>query len=106
MASHQIECDNQEPVTRPTTHAHVVPVTRPTTHAHIVLVGLSTGERLSLVQTLQWIDRGETFFTVSPPSGRTARVIAISCAQCGHRIIRSTADAIPDNNLDNLPSCL
>jgi hypothetical protein len=99
MASHRIICDNQ------------APVSQPKSHAHIVLVGLAStspgkySQLLKLAEVLEWIDAGETFYTVSPSTGDIAQVVAVWCEVCGHRIIRSSADAVTDNNLDRLPDC-
>lgn len=60
---------------------------------------------LSLSEVLTLIDRGDTFHTVSVSTGKVARVVPVTCDQCGGRIIRSTADAVADNNLDKLPDC-
>jgi len=54
---------------------------------------------------LSAIDRGDGFFTIGVQSGRRAEVVAMSCPQCGHRIIRTAADAVYDNNLDSLRTC-
>jgi hypothetical protein len=91
-------CDNQMPVYLPKQHAHVVEVgigTSPTQWTQI----------LSLATVLGMMDRGETFYTVSVNTGKIARILAVNCANCGHRIIRSSADAVSDNNLDDLPDC-
>jgi hypothetical protein len=43
------------------------------------------------------------FYTYSPSTGKTATVHTMNC--CGLRTLRSAADAVRDNNLDNLPPC-
>lgn len=97
MVTDRIVCTEQEPV-------HL-----PTTHAHIVAVGTGSDpnkadRRWTLREVLEAIDRGDRFYTESP-TGRQAQVRAVDCSVCGHRIIRSAPDAIPENNLDNLRRC-
>lgn len=82
----------------------------PRTHAHIVAVGIGNNpnkadERLTLQQVLDRMDRGENFHTLGVTSGQRARVVPVACGVCGHRIIRSTPDAVYDNNLDSLRTC-
>ncbi|MDP9329455.1 MAG: DUF3892 domain-containing protein [Actinomycetota bacterium] len=99
MASHHIVCGNQYPVDQPTTHAHLV---------RVGLRGNSSktySRILSLAEVLRWMDAGETFYTVSPSSAKIAQVVEVACSVCKERIIRSAADAVSDNNLDNLSSC-
>ena len=50
---------------------------------------------------------GERFYTVSPTTADKAEVHADICRYygCSVRTIRSSADAVTDNNLDNLPTC-
>jgi hypothetical protein len=98
MGNYRIVCDNQSPIDAPKQHSHVVEV------------GIGTTPRqwsriLSLATVLAMVDRGDTFYTVSSSSGKTARVLPVNCTVCGHRVIRSTADKSADNNLDNLPDC-
>jgi hypothetical protein len=50
------------------------------------------------------IARGTQFETVSPSTGKRARILAYDC-QCGVKSLRSAADAVKDNNLDNLRNC-
>ena len=98
MADYRIVCDNQAPVFEPKQHAHVVEVgigTSPNTWTRL----------LSLTEVLSMMDRGDTFHTVSVSTGKIARVVPVTCEQCRHRIVRSTADAVADNNLDKLPDC-
>lgn len=100
MANHQVVCDNQEPVSQPKSHAHIV---------QVGLASSAPGKYsslLTLAEVLRRIDTGDTFFTVSPSTQKIAQVIAVGCPVCGSRIIRSTPDAVSDNNLDNLPNCV
>ncbi len=81
----------------------------PTYHHHIK--GVGTGDfpgfpnlRWSVAEVRQWIASGVRFYTVSPSTRRVANVEPFECA-CGRQTIRSTPDAIHDNNLDSLPIC-
>lgn len=54
------------------------------------------------------IDNGDTFETYSPSTGKTAEVKNDTCGKgdaCPVLTIRSKADAVTDNNLDNLSTC-
>ena len=51
------------------------------------------------------IKAGHVFYTVSPSTGREATVLVVACGHCGREIIRSSADAVMDNNLDSLRRC-
>jgi Protein of unknown function (DUF3892) len=98
MARHRIVCDNQ------------VPTDQPKRNAHVVEVGIGSmpqhwSSLLTLAQVLAMMDRGDTFYTVSVSTGKIARVLPVGCNVCGRRIIRSSADAVTDNNLDGLPDC-
>jgi hypothetical protein len=52
-------------------------------------------------------DEGHRFITYSQSTGKTAEVRPDDCkyAGCTIKTIRSTADAVTDNNLDNLSVC-
>jgi hypothetical protein len=98
MASYRIVCTVQ------------VPVTQPWSHRHIVEVGTGSNpdgysKKWTLTQVLAAIDRGETFYTEGKQSGKRARVVKVQCDSCGRDIIRSSPDAVADNNLDNLRAC-
>ena len=77
-------------------------------HRHIVGVGVSqNGERsFEDVTAVRARIRGnvDTYFTYGRTSEKVARVEAWDCS-CGARTIRSHADAVADNNLDNLNAC-
>jgi hypothetical protein len=53
------------------------------------------------------IDAGDVFETYSPSTGEIAKVKKDTCGKdgCQTSTIRSTPDAVADNNLDNLPTC-
>lgn len=93
MSSYQIVCSELQ---------------NPTQHRHIVAVG--TGEptrasrRWTVTEVRTALRSGDRFYTVSPSTGKVANVEAFDCA-CGYKTIRSTADAVVDNNLDNLRAC-
>lgn len=72
---------------------------------HIVTVGTSDGTRWSVAQARQAITDGNTFHTISPSTAKRAEVRKHDCRACGYHTLRSEADAVADNNLDNLPVC-
>ena len=81
----------------------------PSRHEHILTVGTGTDPDSA---TQQWavervraeISNGTRFYTESPSTGDEAEVEPYLCG-CGVKTIRSTADAVTDNNLDNLRPC-
>lgn len=98
MARYRIVCTEQEPITEPTTHAH------------IVAVGTGTDpdkaeKPWTLNEVLAAMDKGDSFYTQGQTSGRVAEVEKYVCAQCRRTWIRSTPDAVKDNNLDSLRRC-
>ena len=99
MASYRIVCTEQ------------VPVTEPTAHAHIVVVGTGNApdraqHRSTLADVIRAIEvTGDSFHTVNPSTGKQAKVVVEACGHCGRKIIRSSADAVKDNNLDSLRRC-
>ncbi len=98
MARYRIICTRQEPASAPPSHQH------------IVAVGTGIDSRQyntlwSLDQVLDAMRRGETFYTQGDQSGRIAEVEAYHCGYCRRYHIRSRADAVADNNLDNLCRC-
>jgi Protein of unknown function (DUF3892) len=100
MSQFQVVCTEQ------------TPISSPRNHAHITAVGTGSNpdkaaERWTLQRVVHAIDvQGHTFYTVGRTSGKVALVETINCpAHCGERIIRSAADAVSDNNLDNLRTC-
>lgn len=101
MSKFRIVCTDQEPITEPTTHAH------------ITAVGVDTDndgyadQRHSLAKVVNAIDsHTDTYYTYGVTSQKTALVETINCPHhCGKRIIRSTPDATRDNNLDYLRRC-
>ncbi len=78
--------------------------------AHIVKVGTgvttTTYSRLwSVAEVYEAMDRGDLFYTEGPTSGVRARVGKWGCRTCNAPTLRSSADAVRDNNLDYLPRC-
>jgi hypothetical protein len=81
-------------------------------HRHITHVGVgndpsSASERLSVIDVRRAFADGHRFVSISPSTGRTADVRPDDCRinGCTVKTIRSTADAVHDNNLDNLRVC-
>lgn len=95
---YRIVCTEQEPVWN---DPH---------HAHIVAVGVGTepsaaNARWTVGEVLAAMKRGDTFYTKGIYSGRVAEVHPYQCQRCSRPSIRSAADAVSDNNLDNLRTC-
>jgi hypothetical protein len=98
MAEYRIICTTQEPSQVPNDRAHIVAV--------------GTGSSASnydrywqLNEVLAAMDRGHTFYTFGESSRKRASVEKYKCPWCSQIHIRSTPDAVTDNNLDNLPQC-
>jgi ADP-ribosylglycohydrolase len=81
-------------------------------HRHITKAG--TGDSLALASQMWTVAEvrtalkdGDTFYTFSVSKGRRASVYADDCKidGCDVKTIRSTADGIADDNLDNLRQC-
>jgi hypothetical protein len=98
MANYRIVCTEQEPASQPPQHAHIVAVGIGTTTDHY-------NQRLTLSQVIQMMDHGDRFFTMGAQSGKSAWVEKYYCTYCRQYHIKSAADAVRDNNLDNLPYC-
>jgi hypothetical protein len=81
-------------------------------HQHITHVGTgndrsSASDRWTVRQVRAALAAGDYFYTVSPSTGRVADVRAYDAYVNGRIIetIRSSADAIHDNNLDYIRAC-
>ena len=79
-------------------------------HQHIGQVGTGTTPSQweliwSVGQVTSAISRGDRFYSVSPSTNAVAMVASYYCPQCGATTLRSGADAVTDNNLDNLGTC-
>ncbi|MCI0640467.1 MAG: DUF3892 domain-containing protein [Gemmataceae bacterium] len=98
MASYRIVCTDQAPADKPPSHQHIVNVGTGTNP-------IRADKRWSLQQVLDAMDKGDTFYTIGERSGKRAEVDKYWCTPCGRWFIRSHADAVQDNNLDNLPRC-
>lgn len=90
----------------------IVCVERRDAHEHITHVGTGSdasqaSNELTVAQVRSALTNGDTFYTVSPSTGRTADVRAYDAHVNGRtiRTIRSSPDAIWDNNLDNMRVC-
>jgi len=72
-------------------------------HQHITHV-MYNGRVAQVQEVYTLIKSGRyAFYTYSPSTGKTADVHTLDC--CGLHTLRSAADAVQDNNLDNLPPC-
>jgi hypothetical protein len=90
MSDFQITCVTKEPYTQG--------------HGHIVSVGIGDGqEPVTVEQAYSLLAARHRLYTVSPSTGTVAQVEPCHCH--GVATLRSTADAVHDNNLDNLDSC-
>jgi hypothetical protein len=98
MSTYRIVCTEQ------------LPASQQPQHAHIVAVGTgddanNANTRFTLAEVIQKIDAGNTFYTKGLQSGKIASVEKYWCGHCRQYHIRSSADAVRDNNLDNLRYC-
>lgn len=98
MPSHRIVCTEQEPFGNSPKHAHIVAVGTGASSSKAT-------ERWTLAQVIQAIDGGTRFYTTGESSGKTAEVEKWWCGLCGRTHIRSSPDAVKDNNLDSLRYC-
>ena len=98
MASYRIICTRQEPVANPHSHAHI-------THVGTGATTAQYDRFWTLTEVLTAMILGDAFFTISPSTGKIAQVHRVKCGQCASDTIRSSADAVTDNNLDFLPRC-
>lgn len=81
-------------------------------HRHITHVGTGSdpdqaNHRWTVMEVRQELRRGVRFYTMDPLTGATADVEPYDAHVGGQiiRTIRSTPDATPRNNLDNLRVC-
>jgi uncharacterized protein DUF3892 len=98
MSTYRIVCTEQQPASQPPSHAHIVAV-------GVGSDASSANERFTLAQVIQKLDVGDKFYTQGVTSGKTAMVEKYWCGHCRQYHIRSTADAVLDNNLDKLRYC-
>lgn len=95
MGDHWVVCTNQDPSGASHDRAHIVQVGHQGTK-EVLLEAVETVRRK--------LDAGHSYHTVSPSTGTRASVHKVDC-RCGFKTIRSAADAVLDNNLDNLRAC-
>ena len=98
MTTYRIVCTNQQPASKPPQHAH------------IVAVGVGddpsrASSKLTLSEVIQKMDAGDKFYTKGVLSGKIANVEKFWCGRCSQTHIRSTPDAVQENNLDSLRPC-
>lgn len=98
MASYRIVCTDQ------------IPAANHPRNAKIVAVGIGTdpdraNQRWTVYEVIAAMDRGHSFYTKGRTSGRVATVVKYWCSSCNAWHIRSSADAVIDNNLDSLRAC-
>jgi Protein of unknown function (DUF3892) len=81
-------------------------------HRHITHVGTGSdpsqaSQRWDVLDVRRELFAGKRFYTEDPVSGKTADVEPYDAPVPGGvvKTIRSTADAIPGNNLDNMRVC-
>lgn len=84
-------------------------VLQPHSHMHIVSVGTGQdtarcSKTWTVTEIYEAMDSGDFFFTRGE-NGETALVQKFDCPLCSAPTLRSSPDAEPDNNLDNLPIC-
>jgi hypothetical protein len=75
------------------------------------ITGVGTGDdpgaatsKWTVAQVWSAMDSGDSFHTISASTGLRAKVEKLDCP-CGRGSLRSAADAVTDNNLDNLRIC-
>ncbi|MGH3257119.1 MAG: DUF3892 domain-containing protein [Streptosporangiaceae bacterium] len=91
MNAYQITCVTMSPLTG-------------SGHHHIIGVGIAAvGQTISVPEAYQLMNAGHRLYTVSPSTGAIAGVRRYQC--CGIDTLISHADAVRDNNLDNLAPC-
>lgn len=98
MSRYRIVCTEQVPAGNHPTNAKIVAVG--TGH----LPGKAT-HRWTVAEVISAMDRGNVFYTQGPQSGKVALVEKYWCTSCGEYHIRSSADAVTNNNLDSLRYC-
>lgn len=99
MARYRIICTRQAPAASAPSHQHIVAVGTGVEPSHYTRLW-------TLDEVLDAMHRGDAFHTQGEQSGRVASVEPFHCTSCRRTYIRSGPDAVPDNNLDNLPRCV
>lgn len=98
MARYRIVCTTQQPPQVPNDRAHIVAVGTGSS-------AMKYERYWTLGEVLEAMDRRDTFYTFGETSLETASVHRYVCQWCSRTHIRSSPDAVTDNNLDNLPNC-
>ena len=98
MTTYRIICTLQEPASQPPEHAHIVSVGVEDTPQQYT-------KKFTLAQVIQMMNNGDSFFTLGVQSGKKANVEKYVCSHCRAYHIKSSPDAVHDNNLDSLPYC-
>lgn len=98
MTAYRIVCTEQ------------MPASKPPQHAHIVAVGVgddpnNANGRFTLAEVIRKMDAGDSFYTKGVQSKSVANVVKYWCSYCQQMHIRSSPDAVKDNNLDSLRYC-
>ena len=96
MAQYRVVCTIQIPPDRPNDRAHIVRAGTGTTTTHYDLLG-------DVAEVTIAIRNGLPFYTQGTQSGKIALAEVVGCSIYGHSYLRSSPDAVPDNNLDSLP---
>jgi hypothetical protein len=83
-------------------------------HSYVLSVGTKTKDgqtttttEFTVGEVYAAIDKGDIFYTVSSSTNAIALVHKYTCKEkdCNVAILKSAADAVTDNNLDNISSC-
>jgi hypothetical protein len=98
MTEYRIICTTQEPSQVPNDRAHIVAVGTGSSASN-------SDRNWRLSEVLAAIERGDKFYTFGETSRKRASVDKYTCPWCTQTHIRSSPDAVKDNNLDNLPRC-
>jgi hypothetical protein len=96
MTSYRIVCTEQEPICESPRQAHIVAVGTGPDPANA---------RWELAEVLTAMNAGDSFYTMSPSTGKKAEVRPYKCPYCTRTHIKSAPDAVTDNNLDDLRYC-
>lgn len=100
MANYRVVCTEQVPAYAHPRDGKIVAVGTNST-------GASTADgRWTVPQVVGALDVGHAFYTYGERSKKTARVMKYWCTACGGEWhIKSTPDAVEENNLDSLRTC-
>jgi hypothetical protein len=98
MTRYRVICTVQEPASAHPKNAKIVAV-------GTIADGTVTTRRWTIQEVVNAMDHGDYFYTRGETSQRVASVEKYWCAICNAWHIRSTADAVTDNNLDSLRRC-